>query len=186
MSARARTLAALPRQLHISPATAISRTHLLALYKEQLRVAHSFGSYNFREYFIRRTRNKFRAELPALLDAAYASPSSSATSTSSLSSAPSSSAPQASTSSAPTTATEADPPARTPEDRLREWYTESLGELAVMARAAIVNGMYEAPKLVIEGRGRAMAVGGGGAGAEASYGGGGQPADPAHPQTGTQ
>ncbi|GAA5936754.1 hypothetical protein JCM3775_000188 [Rhodotorula graminis] len=182
MSARARTLAALPRQLHISPATAISRTHLLALYKEQLRVAHSFGSYNFREYFIRRTRNKFRAELPALLDAAYASPSS----TSSSASAPSTSSPPASTSSAPTTATEGDSPARAPEDRLREWYTESLGELAVMARAAIVNGMYEAPKLVIEGRGRAMAVGGGGAGAEASYGGGGQPADPAHPQTGTQ
>mgnify|MGYP002477583988 CR=1 FL=1 len=169
MSARARTLAALPRQLHISPATAISRTHLLALYKEQLRVAHSFGSYNFREYFIRRTRNKFRAELPALLDAAYASPSSSsATSTSSpSSSSASSSSAQASTSSAPATATEGDSPARTPEDRLREWYTESLGELAVMARAAIVNGMYEAPKLVIEGRGRAMAVGGGGAGAEA-------------------
>ncbi|GAA5836054.1 hypothetical protein JCM9279_002179 [Rhodotorula babjevae] len=185
MSARARTLAALPRQLHISPATAISRTHLLALYKEQLRVAHSFGSYNFREYFIRRTRNKFRAELPALLDAAYASPSSS----SATSSSASSSAPQASTSSAPATTdgqAGADSPARTPEDRLREWYTESLGELAVMARAAIVNGMYEAPKLVIEGRGRAMAVGGGGAGAEASYGGGGQPADPAHPQTGTQ
>ncbi|TNY22763.1 hypothetical protein DMC30DRAFT_410876 [Rhodotorula diobovata] len=186
MSARARTLAALPRQLQVSPSTAISRTHLLALYKEQLRVAHTFGSYNFREYFLRRTRNKFRAELPALLDAAYASPSSSAASPSTSSS--SSPAPHASTSTAPSKEVNggADSPARTPEDRLREWYTESLGELAVMARAAIVNGMYEAPKLVIEGRGRAMAVGGGGAGVEASYGGGGQPADPENPQVGTQ
>ncbi|BGP38619.1 hypothetical protein JCM10450v2_002568 [Rhodotorula kratochvilovae] len=176
MSARARTLAALPRQLQISPSTAISRTHLLALYKEQLRVAHSFGTYNFREYFLRRTRTKFRSELPALLDAAYA-PSTS-----------SSSAPQASTSRAPAAEVQdvAAEAARTPEDRLRAWYTESLGELAVMARAAIVNGMYEAPKLVIEGRGRVMAVGGGGAGVEASYGGAGQPANPDKPELGTQ
>ncbi|GAA6052366.1 hypothetical protein JCM3770_000207 [Rhodotorula araucariae] len=176
MSSRARTLAALPRQLQISPATTISRTHLLALYKEQLRVAHSFGSYNFREYFLRRTRNKFRAELPALLDAAYAP------------SATSSSAPQASTSRASATDVHdvAESAGQTPEERLRAWYTESLGELAVMARAAIVNNMYEAPKLVIEGRGRVMAVGGGGAGAEASYGGGGQPANPEQPELGTK
>lgn len=55
----------------------------------------------------------------------------------------------------------------TPEDRLREWYRESLTELGVMARSAVVNRMYEAPKLVVEGRGRVMVSGGGGAGAEA-------------------
>lgn len=55
-----------------------------------------------------------------------------------------------------------------PESRLREWYAQSLSELAVMARAAIVNRMYEAPKLVVEGIGRVMATGGGGAGAEAA------------------
>ncbi|GAA5821262.1 hypothetical protein JCM11251_004540 [Rhodosporidiobolus azoricus] len=176
MPPHTQTLAALPRQLRLSPSTQISRTHLLALYKEQLRVAHSFASYNFKQYFLRRTRTKFRTELPALLDSAYAAPSASSSSTfppSSSSSSPSTSA------AAPSTSTSSvEPSGRTPEERLRDWYSESLSELAVMARSAIVNGMYEAPKLVVEGRGKVMAVGGGGAGAEASYGGGGQPADP--------
>lgn len=156
-------LANLPRQLRVSPSTAITRTHLLALYKEELRVAHSFASYNFKQYFLRRTRNKFRTELPALLDASYASPASAPSSSTSTSSP---AAPEASTSSAPSILS-AEAAGRTPEERLRDWYTESLGELSVMARAAIINKMYEAPKLVVEGRGKVMAVGGGGAGAEA-------------------
>ncbi|BGP06749.1 hypothetical protein JCM10049v2_002573 [Rhodotorula toruloides] len=172
-------LANLPRQLRVSPSTPITRAHLLALYKEELRVAHSFASYNFKQYFLRRTRNKFRTELPALLDASYASP---ALAPSSSSSSPA--APEASTSPTPASPS-AEGAGRTPEERLRDWYTESLGELAVMARAAIVNKMYEAPKLVVEGRGKVMAVGGGGAGVEASYGGGGQPVDPANPRLGT-
>ncbi|KWU44214.1 hypothetical protein RHOSPDRAFT_34227 [Rhodotorula sp. JG-1b] len=189
MPVHTQSLAALPRQLRISPSTAITRTHLLALYKEELRVAHSFASYNFKQYFLRRTRNKFRTELPALLDAAYANPASSssgstvASSSSSSSSSPSAEPTSSSISaiSSPSSAKEnASSPAaaRTPEDRLREWYAESLSELAVMARSAIVNSMYEAPKLVVEGKGRVMTAGGGGAGAEASYGGGGQPTNP--------
>ena len=158
MPANTQALAALPRQLRISPSTPITRTHLLALYKEQLRVSNSFASYNFKQYFLRRTRDKFRTELPALLDQNYALPSSSSpfssTSTSSSSSSTSST-------STPTTGGGSN------EERLRKWYQESLSELAVMARSAIVNGMYEAPKLVVEGRGKVMAVGGGGAGAEA-------------------
>ncbi|GAA5975552.1 hypothetical protein JCM10908_005199 [Rhodotorula pacifica] len=190
MPAHTQSLAALPRQLRISPSTAITRTHLLALYKEELRVAHSFASYNFKQYFLRRTRHKFRTELPALLDSAYANSSLSSSAASAIASSPSSSAspstsaasdssvaaanhtPVASASSSPS------PAARTPEDRLREWYAESLSELAVMARSALINSMYEAPKLVVEGKGRIMTTGGGGAGAEASYGGGGQPANP--------
>jgi hypothetical protein len=157
MPAHTRALAALPRHLRLSPSTEISRTHLLALYKEQLRVAHSFPSYNFKQYFLRRTRDKFRTELPAILDSAYAAPSSSSASSSSSTPIPS-----------PTAALgSGESPARTSEERLREWYAESLSELAVMARSAIVNSMYEAPKLVVEGRGRIMATGGGGAGAEA-------------------
>ncbi|BGP30787.1 hypothetical protein JCM10296v2_002544 [Rhodotorula toruloides] len=175
-------LANLPRQLRVSPSTPITRTHLLALYKEELRVAHSFASYNFKQYFLRRTRNKFRTELPALLDASYASPASAPSSSSTSSSSPAAS--EASTSSTPASSS-AEGAGRTPEERLRDWYTESLGELAVMARAAIVNKMYEAPKLVVEGRGKVMAVGGGGAGVEASYGGGGQPVDPENPRLGT-
>ncbi|GAA6004711.1 Isd11p [Rhodotorula paludigena] len=176
-------LAHLPRQLKVSPSTPLTRTHLLALYKEQLRIAHSFSSYNFKQYFLRRTREKFRTELPQLLDAAYAAPSAS----SSASSTASSSAPQASTSKAPAVDIQggAEPSGRTPEDRLRAWYTDALSELAVMARSAIINGMYEAPKLVVEGRGRVMAVGGGGAGGEASYGGAGQPVNPEKPELGT-
>ncbi|GAA6038874.1 hypothetical protein JCM8097_000546 [Rhodosporidiobolus ruineniae] len=180
MPAHTSALAALPRALRLSPSTQISRTHLLALYKEQLRVAHSFQSYNFKQYFLRRTRDKFRTELPALLDTAYTSPSSASSSALPASSAASASPSTSRAPSADVRATD-EPSARTPEDRLREWYTESLGELAVMARAAIVNNMYEAPKLVVEGRGRVMAVGGGGAGVEASYGGAGQPANPDQP-----
>ncbi|GAA6019420.1 hypothetical protein JCM11491_004822 [Sporobolomyces phaffii] len=153
-------LAALPRQLRISPSVPITRTHLVALYKEQLRVANSFQSYNFKQYFVRRTRDKFRAELPALFDDNF---------NSSAAAAPA-------TPAAPTDAS-ATPPLPS-DERLKAWYEASLAELAVMARSAIVNGMYEAPKLVVEGRGKVMAVGGGGAGAEASYGGGGQPANP--------
>ncbi|GAA5938396.1 Isd11p [Sporobolomyces koalae] len=170
MPAHTHALAALPRQLRISASTPITRTHLLALYKEQLRVANSFASYNFKQYFVRRTRDKFRLELPALLDANY-SPASASTSSS-----PSTSA-STPTPSAGESAREVEG-AQSNEQRLRAWYSESLSELAVMARSAIVNGMYEAPKLVVEGRGKVMSVGGGGAGAEASYGGGGQPATP--------
>ncbi|SGZ18899.1 BQ5605_C020g09210 [Microbotryum silenes-dioicae] len=195
------TLAALPRSLRIAPSTPITRTHLLALYKEQLRVASSFGSYNFRQYFLRRTRDKFRSELPSLLDAAYnpsaiASGSSAASSSSSTSAASTSASTNSSAKATnPVEATSEDnsiyAPTRTeasaasssssttttPETRLREWYAETLSDLAVMARAAIVNGLYEAPKLVIEGRAKMMVTGGGGAGADASYGGGGQPAN---------
>lgn len=166
MPAHTQSLAALPRHLRISPSVAISRSHLLALYREELRVAHSFASYNFKEYFLRRTRTKFRTELPALLDSAYAN-SSSSSSAAAPSSAASSPSATASSSSTPVTSSGGDGTARTPEDRLREWYAESLSELAVMARSALINSMYEAPKLVVEGKANVMTTGGGGAGAEA-------------------
>ncbi|KAK4051947.1 hypothetical protein OIV83_002652 [Microbotryomycetes sp. JL201] len=186
-------LASLPRNLKLSAETPVTRTHLVALYREQLRVAHSFASYNFRQYFLRRTRDKFRTELPSLLDAAYAPSAASrasataaqATSTASTSG---SSSDFASSSRAPAEAADdasiyspSKTPAATdssassssatlsPEQRLREWYAESLSELAVMARSAIVNRMYEAPRLVVEGVGRVMTSGGGGAGAEARF-----------------
>lgn len=168
-------LAALPRSLRISPSTPITRTHLLALYREELRVAHSFPSYNFKQYFLRRTRDKYRSELPALLDGHYSSSSSakakasgSTTLTASEEDAPPSIYSPSKTATASATTTN-DAASTTPETRLREWYAQSLSELAVMARAAIVNRMYEAPRLVVEGVGRVMATGGGGAGAEAAY-----------------
>lgn len=38
-----------------------SRTAVLALYASTLRAARAFGSYNFRYYFVRRTRDNFRS-----------------------------------------------------------------------------------------------------------------------------
>ncbi|KIY49766.1 hypothetical protein FISHEDRAFT_58023 [Fistulina hepatica ATCC 64428] len=37
-----------------------SRYSILALYHSTLRVSHSFSSYNFRNYFVRRTKDAFR------------------------------------------------------------------------------------------------------------------------------
>ena len=126
---------------------------------------------------MRRTRDKFRTELPSLLDSAYASAGKTAAAASSTSPS-STTSPQPATEAAddasiysPTKTApkdkDADLTTLTPESRLREWYAESLSDLAVMARAAIVNQMYEAPRLVVEGVGRVMTSGGGGAGAEA-------------------
>ena len=179
------TLAALPRALRISPSTPVTRNHLLALYKEQLRVANSFSSYNFKEYFVRRTKEKFRVEVPILLEkveqaasgtsseaggkvvdalkAVHAEVESKSSETAVEEEPSGSIYTPTSSATLPTTVQEA----QTPEDALRAWYAESLQELSVMARSAIVNQMYEAPRLVVEGVGRVMAVGGGGAGADA-------------------
>ncbi|KAL8283579.1 hypothetical protein RQP46_005682 [Phenoliferia psychrophenolica] len=154
-SSTARSLAHLPRSLKLSAQTTITRTHLLALYREQLRIANSFDSYNFKQFFVRKTQDKFRRELPSLL---LSSPSSSATpslppSTTAAPPAATSAEPEPSDSIyAPTTSTSA-PVAQqgtTPEERLRDWYADALTDLGVLARAAIVNRLYEAPRLVVE------------------------------------
>ena len=41
-------------------ATPPSRRMILSLYSKMLRTSHSFSSYNFRNYFIRRTKTTFR------------------------------------------------------------------------------------------------------------------------------
>ncbi|KAH9474748.1 LYR motif-containing protein 4 [Psilocybe cubensis] len=38
-----------------------SRQAILSLYHNMLRTSQSFSSYNFREYFVRRTKDTFRA-----------------------------------------------------------------------------------------------------------------------------
>jgi len=38
-----------------------SRTALISLYTSMLRTSRSFSSYNFRQYFVRRTKDTFRA-----------------------------------------------------------------------------------------------------------------------------
>lgn len=182
------SLSLLPKTLSLSKSTPITRNHLLSLYKEQLRVANSYSSYNFKHYFIRRARYKFKVELPSILSAttnsttsttnsSLPSPSTTQTSSSKTESSeePSIYAPISSSSSSSSSMTKSTSstneilPTLTPQEiRLREWYEESLSELAILARGSLVNRLYEAPKLVVEGRGRVMVVGGGGAGMEAS------------------
>lgn len=148
-------------------------------------MADSFSSYNFRQYFVRRTKEKFRVEVPSLLSRVEGTEQKeeegvlqalkSAAVESKVKEAekeeeahegsiytPSTTPSSSTSTSAAAAAAEA-----TPEAALRAWYAESLSELAVMARSAIVNQMYEAPRLVVEGVGRVMVTGGGGAGQEA-------------------
>ncbi|CAE6421897.1 unnamed protein product [Rhizoctonia solani] len=105
--------------------SAPSRTQMLSLYAAMIRTSRSFSSYNFRNYFLRRTRTQFHEHL-----------------------------------------NEKDPA------QIRTLYDTGLRELEVLKRCAIVNRLYEGPRLVVE---RKPIVGGGGAGVEASVGGGGQP-----------
>ena len=44
------------------------RQQAIHLYQSHLRVAKSFHSYNFREFFLRQSKHKFRTEFPALVD----------------------------------------------------------------------------------------------------------------------
>jgi hypothetical protein len=80
-----------------------TRQNILSLYSSLLRTSRSFASYNFRTYFERSTRRKFREH-----------------------------------------AKESDPAT------IAVLYKDGLEELAVLRRAALVNRLYEAPKLVVE------------------------------------
>lgn len=148
-------IALLPRSLRISPSTPITNQHLVAIYREQLRIANSFSSYNFKSYFVRKTKAKFRTELPSL----HLSSSSTLPSSSHLAAPAATEAPEANSIYAPIGGQPlglAVEEGTTPEARLRNWYAEALGELAVMARASVINRLYEAPKLVVEGRGKVV------------------------------
>lgn len=100
-----------------------SRQARLALYANLLRTSRSFASYNFRSYFLRNAREKFRLA-----------------------------------------AAETDP------QRIQSAYEGLVAELQTMRRAAIVNRLFEGPKLVVEqtrmrpGSGGAHMAGPGGAG----------------------
>ncbi|KAG8773687.1 hypothetical protein FRC12_002380 [Ceratobasidium sp. 428] len=105
--------------------SAPTRSQILSLYGQLIRTSRSFSSYNFRNYFLRRTRTQFYQN-----------------------------------------AKEQDPA------QVRTFYETGLKELDVLRRCAMVNRLYEGPRLVVE---RKPIIGGGGAGAEAAVGGGGQP-----------
>ncbi|KAG8934824.1 hypothetical protein FRC03_009520 [Tulasnella sp. 419] len=99
--------------------SAPSRNMIISLYGDLLRTSRSFASYNFRNYFIRNTRLRFRENL-----------------------------------------NEKDPV------KIQQLYDEGRKELEVLTRAAVVNRLYEGPRLVVEKS--KLRVGGGGAGMEAS------------------
>ncbi|KDN52337.1 hypothetical protein K437DRAFT_254320 [Tilletiaria anomala UBC 951] len=178
-----------------SPA-APSRAQVLKLYRQYLSTAQSFSSYNFRTYFLRRSRDLFRSNLLPPSQAASSSPHSKAGDTTTpaspaaLTSAPpsiltsntasSSSSPGSSSSSAAAASREATgahqpqpSAAHSDVERVTAFYHTALKDLQVLRRSALINRMYEGERLVVE-RPR-LIVGGGRAGVEASVGGGGQP-----------
>jgi hypothetical protein len=112
----------------MSTVTKPSKQAILNLYANMLRTSRSFASYNFRTYFLRNTRVKFRQAAP-----------------------------------------ETDP------IRIRQFYDQMSDELKVLRRSAVLNKLYEGPKLVVEKPKIATGTGGGGAGMEAGVGGAGQP-----------
>ena len=146
-------IALIPRTLALSAQEAVTQPHIIALYKQHLQVANSFPSYNFREYFIRRTRENFRSTLPSL-----ASPLAATKSIGTKTSAPVE-AGESESIYAPkgvaTTATNESGPTGvsllTPEEvQLKQWYSNSLDDLAILTRSAMVNRLYEGQKLVVE------------------------------------
>lgn len=106
----------------------LSRTGIRSLHDSFLKVSQSFASYNYREYFVRKTNHRFETELPSLLQRF---------------------------------GEEGGREAR--EKALRPWFEEAERDLAQLKRAAIVNRMFEAPKLVVEGPGLDTVQAGGGA-----------------------
>lgn len=112
----------------------ITRQHITTLHSTYLSTSSQFASYNFREYFIRRSNLKFQQELTQLIG-----PTNEELCT--------------------------DPSSQEP---LKKWWQNSIEELRVLERASVMNRLYEAPKLVVEGAGRFKVAGGGGAGMEAA------------------
>lgn len=132
-------------------------------------ICHAQSSYNFRTYFLRRSRDLFRSNLLPASQASYASPFSKASGLTTPASPPTLSSPVSGVldSQSTSSAGESD------ETRLAAFYETAKRDLDVLRRAALTNRMYEGERLVVERP--QIIVGGGGAGAEASTGGSGQP-----------
>ncbi|PWN24988.1 hypothetical protein BDZ90DRAFT_281969 [Jaminaea rosea] len=157
-----------------------SRAQILGLYRKYLATAQSFSSYNFRTYFLRRSRDLFRSTLLPPASAATSSPFSPAGAKTSPVS------PSTLTSPAPSilesTPLNAGDGLSNPSqhaggsldaEKLKAFYETAKKDLEVLRRAALMNRMYEGERLVVEHP--QLIIGGGGAGAEASTGGGGHP-----------
>ncbi|CAO1623898.1 unnamed protein product [Parajaminaea phylloscopi] len=168
--------------------SAPSRAQILGLYRNYLATAQSFSSYNFRTYFLRRSRDLFRSTLLPPAAAATSSPFSKAGSQTGPASPSTLSSPTPSIlTAAADTANASAPLSAGPEsgkaapqsdttpdaEKLRIFYDTAVKDLEVLRRAALMNRMYEGEKLVVERP--QLIIGGGCAGAEAATGGAGQP-----------
>ena len=146
-------IALIPRTLALAAQEAVTQPHIIALYKQHLQVANSFPSYNFREYFIRRTRENFRSTLPPLVSAEEAVKAIGTKSPLKVDAGESESiyAPKG-ISTIPTDASGSTGVSLlTPEEiQLKQWYSNSLDDLAILTRSAMVNRLYEGQKLVVE------------------------------------
>ncbi|CED82825.1 Uncharacterized conserved protein BCN92 [Phaffia rhodozyma] len=80
-----------------------TQAQLQTLYRSSLQASRQFASYNFRSYFVRRTKDQFKAI-----------------------------------------------PSTTQPDILKAWFADRTNELETMKRSAVVNRMFEGPKLVVE------------------------------------
>lgn len=127
------------------------------------------SNYNFRTYFLRRSRDLFRSTLLPPSQAAFSSPFSSEASATTPASPGTLTSPVPSILSSP-------PPSekQTDAQRVATFYETALKDLQVLRRAAVTNRMYQGERLVVE-KPQLFVSGGGGAGMEASVGGGGHP-----------
>ncbi|KAK0525482.1 hypothetical protein OC835_005595 [Tilletia horrida] len=156
-----------------------SRAQILQLYRRYLSTSQSFASYNFRTYFLRRSRDMFRSALLPQSQATASSPFSKAADATApavpaglvRSPAPFGSASAVARASGKEA--EAEGAGLSQEEKVARFYERAVKELDVLRRAAIMNRLYQGEQLVVE-KPR-LIIGGGGSGAEASVGGGGQP-----------
>lgn len=154
--------------------TTITRRAIQSLHHDYLRAANSFGMYNFREYFMRVADRKFgegaTSSSSGKSDALGAILGREGLQKLAL--------PKAASFSSSSSTANADTPGEQDVDLLTvlgesekkallSWWTQSSADLESWKRSSIVNNLFEAPKLVVEGLANITSPGGGGAGSEA-------------------
>lgn len=120
---------------------AITRSHLSSLQSAYASTASSFQSYNFREYFERLANRKFNLELQGIIGKSTSNEGGG-----DLLESLDEQGKQA----------------------LKKWWETAHKDLETWKRSSVVNNLFIAPKLVVEGAANLMSAGGGGAGAEAA------------------
>ena len=141
----------------------VTRSALSSLQSSYVHAAQSFQTYNFREYFLRLSARKFSTELDAILGAGVVKlPAVASTRSNPLESDEGAGRAPADGSEDLLAGLE---PAK--QEELKRWLDRAHKDLEQWMRASVVNNLFIAPKLVVEGAGTMMTDGGGGAGMEA-------------------